>query len=160
MARRATLTSVPLGEASPPPLDGIFDAPSAPHFTDGEKRYVEKVKELEARFSKKGRPRKTKKAKRIAKKKRGRDRVLKRRAFDPSSVIKGHGGVQVKKNTTLKSLLRGVWWIGKPLLSLLNKRVRLVNDQFLNKRTTLLSLVRSMPLAKKPLVDLFVNKML
>ena len=61
---------------------------------------------------------------------------------------------------TLRSLVRDVWWGRKPLLELLNKRVRLVNGQFLNKRTTLLSLVRSMPMAKKPLVDVIVNKIL
>ena len=156
MARRATLTSVPPEETTTTPIEDVFKAPSAPHFTLGEQRYVNKVKELEARYDKKGRQRQKKKEKKNKKRKR----VMKKRAFDPSRVIKGHGGVPVKKSTTLRSLLRGVWWIKKPLLTLLNKRVRLVNDQFLNKRTTLLSLVRSMPLAKKPLVDLFVNKML
>ena len=84
----------------------------------------------------------------------------KKRAFDPSDIIKGQRGIPMKKNTTLRSLVRGVWWGRKPLLELLNKRVRLVNGQFLNKRTTLLSLVRSMPMAKKPLVDVIVNKIL
>ena len=66
----------------------------------------------------------------------------------------------MKKNTTLRSLVRDVWWGRKPLLELLNKRVRLVNGQFLNKRTTLLSLVRSMPMSNLPLVDVVSNKIL
>ena len=155
MARRATLTSV-----TPETSDAVFQETSVPDFTQGEQRFIDKVKELEARFDKSGR-KGTKTRKHKPKRKQTRKTTTpKKRAFEPSSVIKGHGGVTVKKSTTLRSLLRGVWWIKKPLLELLNKRVRLVNDQFLNKRTTLLSLVRSMPLAKKPLVDLIVNKML
>ena len=91
---------------------------------------------------------------------KGRKKVAKKRAFEPSGIIKGQRGIPMKKNMTLRSLVRGVWWGRKPLLELLNKRVRLVNGQFLNKRTTLLSLVRSMPMAKKPLVDVIVNKIL
>ena len=93
-------------------------------------------------------------------KEKGRKKVAKKRAFEPSGIIKGQRGIPMKKNMTLRSLVRGVWWGRKPLLGLLNKRVRLVNGQFLNKRTTLLSLVRSMPMAKKPLVDVIVNKIL
>ena len=96
-------------------------------------------------------------------KEKGRKKVAKSpktRAFNTSDIIKGQRGIPVKKNTTLRSLVRGVWWGRKPLLELLNKRVRLVNGQFLNKRTTLLSLFRSMPMAKKPLVDVIVNKIL
>ena len=97
-------------------------------------------------------------------KEKGRKKVAKspkkKRAFQPSDIIKGQRGIPMKKNTTLRSLVRGVWWGRKPLLELLNKRLHLVNGQFLNKRTTLLSLVRSMPMAKKPLVDVIVNKML
>ncbi len=89
-----------------------------------------------------------------------RKKVAKKRAFDPSDIVKGRGGIPVKKSMTLMSLVRNVWWGKKPLLELLNKRVRLVDDQFLNKRTTLLSLLRNMPMAKKPLVDVIVNKML
>ena len=91
---------------------------------------------------------------------KGRKKVAKKRAFEPSGIIKGQRGIPMKKNMTLRSLVRDVWWGRKPLLELLNKRVRLVNGQFLNKRTTLLSLVRSMPMAKKPLVDVIVNKIL
>ena len=91
---------------------------------------------------------------------KGRKKVSKKRAFEPSGIIKGQRGIPMKKNMTLRSLVRDVWWGRKPLLELLNKRVRLVNGQFLNKRTTLLSLVRSMPMAKKPLVDVIVNKIL
>ena len=97
------------------------------------------------------------------KKEKGRKKVAKspkKRAFDPSDIIKGQRGIPVKKNTTLRSLVRGVWWGRKPLLELLNKRVRLMDGPFLNKRTTLLSLMRNMPMAKKPLVDVIVNKML
>ena len=89
---------------------------------------------------------------------KGRKKVAKKRAFEPSG--KGQRGIPMKKNMTLRSLVRDVWWGRKPLLELLNKRVHLVNGQFLNKRTTLLSLVRSMPMAKKPLVDVVSNKML
>ena len=84
----------------------------------------------------------------------------KKRAFDPSAIIKGRGGIPVKKNTTFRSLIRGVWWGRKPLLELLRTSVKLMDGQFLNKRTTLLSLMRNIPMAKKPLVDVIVNKML
>ena len=97
------------------------------------------------------------------KKEKGRKKVAKspkKRAFQPSGIIQGQRGIPMKKNMTLRSLVRDVRWGRKPLLELLNKRVRLVNGQFLNKRTTLLSLVRSMPMAKKPLVDVIVNKIL
>ena len=92
-----------------------------------------------------------------------RNKVAKRpkkSAFQPSDIIKGQRGIPVKKSTTLRSLVRGVWWGRKPLLELLNKRVRLVNGQFLNKRTTLLSLVRNMPMSNLPLVDVVSNKIL
>ena len=91
---------------------------------------------------------------------KGRKKVAKKRAFDPSAIIKGRGGIPVKKNTTFRSLLRGVWWGRKPLLELLKTSVKLMDGQFLNKRTTLLSLMRNIPMAKKPLVDVIVNKML
>ena len=93
-------------------------------------------------------------------KKKGRKKVAKKRAFDPSAIIKGRGGIPVKKNTTFRSLIRGVWWGRKPLLELLRTSVKLMDGQFLNKRTTLLSLMRNIPMAKKPLVDVIVNKML
>ena len=89
-----------------------------------------------------------------------RNKVAKKRAFDPSAIIKGRGGIPVKKNTTFRSLIRGVWWGRKPLLELLRTSVKLMDGQFLNKRTTLLSLMRNIPMAKKPLVDVIVNKML
>ena len=92
--------------------------------------------------------------------KKGRKKVAKKRAFDPSAIIKGRGGIPVKKNTTFRSLIRGVWWGRKPLLELLRTSVKLMDGQFLNKRTTLLSLMRNIPMAKKPLVDVIVNKML
>ncbi len=97
------------------------------------------------------------------KKEKGRKKVVKspkKRAFNTSDIIKGQRGIPVKKNTTLKSLVRGVWWGRKPLLELLRTSVKLMDGQFLNKRTTLLSLLRNMPMAKKPLVDMIVNKML
>ena len=92
-------------------------------------------------------------------KEKRRNKVAKRpKKSTFQSSDKGQRGIPMKKNMTLRSLVRDVWWGRKPLLELLNKRVHLVNGQFLNKRTTLLSLVRSMPMAKKPLVDVIVNK--
>ena len=101
-----------------------------------------------------------KERRREKKKKKRRKKVAKKRAFDPSAIIKGRGGIPVKKNTTFRSLIRGVWWGRKPLLELLRTSVKLMDGQFLNKRTTLLSLMRNIPMAKKPLVDVIVNKML
>ena len=127
--------------------------------TQGEKPYLDKVKE--ERFT---RPtsRKTKPNNVVKKRPKTKNatRSLKKRAFDPSDIIKGQRGIPVKKSTTLRSLVRSVWWGKKPLLELLRKSVKLMDGQILNKRTTLLSLVRSMPMAKKPLVDVIVNKML
>ena len=102
----------------------------------------------------------TKPKKERRREKKGRKKVAKKRAFDPSAIIKGRGGIPVKKNTTFRSLIRGVWWGRKPLLELLRTSVKLMDGQFLNKRTTLLSLMRNIPMAKKPLVDVIVNKML
>ena len=168
MTRRATLTSVTPATASEA-IDLVFRDTQLPEFTQGEQTYIDKVKELEERFAKpasrkgrkttpKGRRKSNKKM--TKKKKKTKTGGPKRRAFEPSAIIKGHGGVPVKKNTTLRSLLRGLWWGRKPLLEFLNKGVRLVNGPFLNKRTTLLSLMRNIPMAKKPLVDVIVNKML
>ena len=133
-------------------LTTATDAPtteSLEPFTQGEQS--DKVKK--ERFTKKptSRQNKEKRRKKVAK-------SPKKRAFQPRDIIKGQRGIPMKKNMTLRSLVRDVWWGRKPLLELLNKRVRLVNGQFLNKNTTLLSLVRSMPMAKKPLVDVIVNK--
>ena len=144
MPRRTVLTTATEAPTMTAPVEPL------PDFTQGE----QSDRVMEERFvkptSRQNKETKTKRRKKVAKK----------RAFNPSDIVKGRGGIPVKKNTTLRSLVRNVWWGKKPLLELLNKRVRLVDDQFLNKRTTLLSLLRNMPLAKKPLVDVFVNKML
>ena len=149
MSRRATLTT-----AAPATVDPVFQT-TLPDFTQGEQTYIDKVKELEDRFTK---PKTGKKQRKVTKRKIVK--TLKKRAFNPSDIIKGSSGVPVKKNTTLRSLIRGVWWGRKPLLTLLGKHIRLVDGQFFNKRTTLLSLMRNLPKAKKPLVDVIVNKML
>ena len=145
MSRRTVLTTA---------TDAPTTTESIEPFTQGDQS--DRVKK--ERFTKKPTSRQnketTKRRKKVAKSPK------KKRAFQPSDIIKGQRGIPMKKNTTLRTLVRGVWWGRKPLLELLNKRVRLVNGQFLNKRTTLLSLVRSMPMAKKPLVDVIVNKML
>ena len=142
MSRRTVLTTA---------TDAPTTTESLEPFTQGEQS--DKVKK--ERFTKKPTSRQNKETT------KRRNKVAKRpkkRAFQPSDIIKGQRGIPMKTNTTLRSLVRGVWWGRKPLLELLNKRVHLVNGQFLNKRTTLLSLVRSMPMAKKPLVDVIVNK--
>ena len=140
MPRRTVLTTATEAPTMTEPIEP---------FTQGEQ--PDRVKK--EHFTKKptSRQNKEKRRKKVAK-------SPKKRAFQPSD--KGQRGIQMKKNMTLRSLVRDVWWGRKPLLELLNKRVHLVNGQFLNKRTTLLSLVRSMPMAKKPLVDVIVNKML
>ena len=163
MSRRAVLPTV----AAPETVieDPVFRPSTAtPVLTQGEQTYIDKVKELEERYTKPKRRRKTKtSASKIVKPSKRERKVAKsprKKAFKSSQVIKGRHGVPITFATTLKSLVGKVWWGRKSLMELLNKRVRLVNDQFLNKRTTLLSLVRSMPMAKKPLVDVIVNKML
>ena len=146
MPRRTVLTTA---TDAPTTTEPVFQQP-LPTFTQGEQ--PDKVKK--ERFAKPtSRQKKEKGRKKVAK-------SPKKRAFDPSDIIKGPRGIPVKKKTTLRSLVRGVWWGRKPLLELLNKRVRLVDGPFLNKRTTLLSLMRNLPMAKKPLVDVIVNKML
>ena len=59
--------------------------------------------------------------------------------------------------TTLHSLLKHVWWMKKPLLKIL-KTSKLVDGKFLHKKTTLRSLMNSIPLSRIPLVDLLGNK--
>ena len=142
MPRRTVLTTA---TDAPTTTEPVFQQP-LPTFTPGEQ--PDKVKK--ERFTKKPTSSKT------PKKEKGR----KKRAFNTSDIIKGQRGIPVKKNTTLRSLVRGVWWGRKPLLELLRTSVKLVDGPFLNKRTTLLSLMRNMPMAKKPLVDVIVNKML
>ena len=148
MSRRTVLTTA---TDVPTTTDPVFQQP-LPVFTQGEQ--PDRV--MEERFvNPRSRQNKetTKRRKKVA-------RSPKTRAFQPSGIVKGRGGIPLRKSTTLTSLLRGVWWGRKPLLELLNKRVRLVDGPYLNKRTTLSSLVRNMPMAKKPLVDVIVNKML
>ena len=142
MSRRAVLTTATEAPTMTEPIEPFTQEDQS----DGVKK---------EHFTKKPTTqRKEKRRKKVAKSPK------KKRAFQPSDIIKGQRGIPMKKNMTLRSLVRDVWWGRKPLLELLNKRVHLVNGQFLNKRTTLLSLVRSMPMAKKPLVDVIVNKML
>ena len=144
MSRRTVLTTATDAPTTTEPIEP---------FTQGEQ--PDKVKK--ERFTKKPTSRQNQK------KEKGRKKVAKspkKRAFTTSDIIKGQRGIPVKKNTTLRSLVRGVWWGRKPLLELLRTSVKLMDGQFLNKRTTLLSLLRNMPMAKKPLVDVIVNKML
>ena len=144
MSRRTVLTTATDTPTTTEPIEP---------FTQGEQ--PDRVKK--ERFTKKPTSRQNQK------KEKGRKKVAKspkKRAFTTSDIMKGQRGIPVKKNTTLRSLIRGVWWGRKPLLELLRTSVKLMDGQFLNKRTTLLSLVRSMPMAKKPLVDVIVNKML
>ena len=141
MSRRTVLTTAADAPTTTEPIEP---------FTQGEQS--DKVKK--ERFTKKPTSRQNKETTKRRKK------VAKKRAFDPSAIIKGRGGIPVKKNTTFRSLIRGVWWGRKPLLELLRTSVKLMDGQFLNKRTTLLSLMRNIPMAKKPLVDVIVNKML
>ena len=132
----------------------------------GEQTHVDKVQELEERFTKPHKSRKTKKPKEVAKKtpktmKKTSRSGPPKRVFNPSDMIKGQRGIPVTKGTTLRSFIRMVWWGRKPLVELLRKSVRLVDGQFFNKRTTLLSLMRNVPCAKKPLVDVMIaNKRL
>ena len=148
MPRRVALTTV---AAATPATESLLDETAGGTDVQGEQTYIDKVKKERVA---KPTSRKTQK------KEKGRKKVTKKRAFDPSDIIKGRGGIPVKKSTTLRSLVRGVWWGRKPLLELLRTSVRLMDGQFLNKRTTLLSLMRNIPMAKKPLVDVIVNKML
>ena len=156
MPRRAALTTV---AAATPATESLPDGTAGGTDVQGEQPYIDKVKE--ERFT---RPtsRKTKPNNVVKKRPKTKNatRSLKKRAFDPSDIIKGQRGIPVKKSTTLRSLVRSVWWGKKPLLELLRKSVQLMDGQFLNKRTTLLSLMRNVPMAKKPLVDVIVNKML
>ena len=144
MSRRTVLTTATDAPTTTEPIEP---------FTQGEQ--PDKVKK--ERFTKKPTSRQNQK------KEKGRKKVAKspkKRTFTTSDIIKGQRGIPVKKNTTLRSLVRGVSWGRKPLLELLRTSVKLMDGQFLNKRTTLLSLLRNMPMAKKPLVDVNVNKML
>ena len=154
MPRRVALTTA---AAATPATESLLDGTAGGTDVQGEQSYIDKVKE--ERFA---RPtsKKTKKEVKKGRKTKKVSQSLKKRAFDPSDIIKGRPGIPVKKSTTLRSLVRSVWWGRKPLLELLRKSVRLMDGQFLNKRTTLLSLMRNVPMAKKPLVDVIVNKML
>ena len=147
MTRRATFTTA---TEAPTTRDPVFQQP-LPVFTQGQQPDRVKKERVAKPMSRQNQKKETKK---------GRKNVAKKRAFDPSDIIKGRGGIPVKKSTTLRSLIRGVWWGRKPLLELLRTSVKLVDGPFLNKRTTLLSLMRNIPMAKKPLVDVIVNKML
>ena len=153
MPRRTVLTTATEAPTMTEPIEPL------PDFTQGGKSdgvMEERIAKPTSRQNQKERRREKKKKK----KKKGRKKVAEKRVFDPSAIIKGRGGIPVKKNTTFRSLIRGVWWGRKPLLELLRTSVKLMDGQFLNKRTTLLSLMRNIPMAKKPLVDVIVNKML
>ena len=166
MARRATLTTVSRPDAEV--ADSVFSRtsiPSTPVFTAGEQTYIDKVKELEERFTpKSSRPRKKKqKKKKVVKRKRKTTEKRERKtpAIQLSKVIKGRGGVSVARGRTLRSLLRGVWWIKEPLFKLMRKgAVKLVDGHLLNKKTTLMSLLKNIPMSRMPLVDVIANKMM
>ena len=159
MPRRVALTTA--AAAATPATESLPDGTAGETDVQGEQTYIDKVKEVEERFTRPtSRKTKPKKEAKKGRKTKNATRSLKKRAFDPSDIIKGKRGIPVKKSTTLRSLVRSVWWGRKPLLELLRKSVRLMDGQFLNKRTTLLSLMRNVPFAKRPLVDVIVNKML
>ena len=151
MTRRATFTTATEAPTTRDPIEPLPDFTQGEQ-SDGGEEGTYRQTDVETKPKKERR--------REKKKKKGRKKVAKKRAFDPSAIIKGRGGIPVKKNTTFRSLIRGVWWGRKPLLELLRTSVKLMDGQFLNKRTTLLSLMRNIPMAKKPLVDVIVNKML
>ena len=184
MARRVGLTTV-ISRFSP--QEGFAPPPSTPttslvpDFTDGEQTSINKVKESEARYGEKTKKQqqqqqqspktmKTKKKKMLkpkttmrTKKNKSKPSTIvkspRKKALALAQVIKGHKGVAVSKSTTLRNLIRKVWWAKKPLLELLRTSFRLVGDgDFLNKKTTLLSLMRNVPFAKQPLVNLLGNK--
>ena len=170
MARRVGLTTV---ISRFPPQEGFAPPPSTPttslgpDFTDGELTSINKVKDLEARYGEKTKQQqqpspktmKTKKKKKMLKpkttvttkknKSKPSFKSPRKKALALAQVIKGHKGVAVSKSTTLRSLIRKVWWAS----------FRLVGDgDFLNKKTMLLSLMRNVPFAKQPLVNLLGNK--
>ena len=150
MPRRTVLTTATEAPTMTEPMEPL------PDFTQGE----QSDGVMEERIAKPTSRQNQKERRREKKKKKGRKKVAEKRVFDPSAIINGRGGIPVKKNTTFRSLIRGVWWGRKPLLELLRTSVKLMDGHFLNKRTTLLSLMRNIPMAKKPLVDVIVNKML
>ena len=143
MSRRVALQSV-----APLQTPVIDDTMLAPTLTQGEQSFIDKVKDLEARFTQPSAT--TKKTKKT---------TPKRRAFQPSDIVKGRGGVALKRGTTLKTLLTHMPLGKTPLLQMLAQD-KLVNGTSLNKRTTLTSLVRQLPLSKKPLLDILGNKSL
>ena len=163
MSRRAVLTTVTAPVVETP----LFPQPTAtetPVFTQGEQTYIDKVKELEERFTKPKKTKKTKKRGVTKPKKSGKTRDTRKgarsprkKAFKLSEVIKGRHGIPITKATTLRSLIRHVWWGRKSLMELLQPDVKLVDGQFLNKRTTLSSLLKHIPLSKRPLVDVVSN---
>ena len=157
MSRRAVLTTV----TDPVATDTVFQPTlDTSVLTQGEQTYIDKVKELEERYAKPNKKKKRKTKSKKSVKNLTKSKRPRKKAFQLSQVIKGRHGIPITKATTFKSLIRHVRWGKKPLLELLNKRVRLVEDHFLNKRTSLLSLVRSIPMAKVPLVDVIVSNKL
>ena len=154
MSRSATLTPV----AETDPVDAVFETetpPPTPVFAEGEQTYIHK-----ARYSRKTKRQPLKKTRQNKRSQVVRQREVKepkKKAFRHSDVIKGGGGVMPSWATTLHSLLKHVWWMKKPLLKIL-KTGKLVDGKFLHKKTTLRSLMNSIPLSRIPLVDLLGNK--
>ena len=149
MARRVALEKVETPSAT---ID------MTPVLTQGEQTYVNKVKELEARFS--GKPSKKSRASQKTKTVKAKPKQPKKpmnRAFRLSNVMKGRKGVTIHKGTTLRSLVRHLPWSKTPLLNLLTTRVKLL-DGHLNKRTMLLSFLKNVPESKLPLLDMIGNK--
>ena len=149
MARRVALETVETPSAT---ID------MTPVLTQGEQTYVNKVKELEARFS--GKPSKKSRASQKTKTVKAKSKQAKQpmnHAFHLSNVMKGRKGVVIHKGTTLWSLVRQFPWTKTPMLNLLTTRVKLL-DGHLNKRTTLLSLLKNLPESKLPLLDMIGNK--
>ena len=154
MSRRAVLTTVAAPIEADPPSSFLSETPV---FTQGEQTYIDKIKELEERFTKPKRSRKTKTKTKAKTKQRKRVKSPRKKAFKLSQIIKGRHGIPITKAMTLRSLIRHVSWGRKSLMELLQPNVKLVDGQFLNKRTTLSSLLKNIPMSKLPLVDVVVS---
>lgn len=144
MSRRVQFQTL----ASPAPAAAPF-ADSVPEVGTGYKKYLQKLDEMEAKYSRK-RPRKAPKKKKPRKKKTyGRTKRLQRWYRDMKRT-KRHGssktGVPLMSKTTLKRIVSKLPWANKPLSTLIGV------EGWLDRRNTLASLFQRIPQGKQRVI--------
>ena len=165
MPRRVAFTTLsPQDRAHLPPNFGTT-------LTDGEQRYIAKVKELERRYGEEGgadeelawpiqqhaqpTPKRKKQKKRVKKKNKKKPKKKLRKTLNVKKIRKKRPikrqaimGVALTRKTTLRSIVHRLPWGKVPLSELLGI------EGWLNKKATLCSLINKLPQSKTTVLEI------